>query len=296
MDTMPNRILNIGSLNLDQTYFVSHIVQGGETLPVKTLQSFCGGKGLNQSLAAARMGASVCHGGAVGIDGDPLLNVLQKSDVDCTRVLRRSGGSGHAIIQVNDGGENAILVFGGANHSLTEAELDEMLAGFGKGDLLLLQNECNGVSYAMRKAKAQGMTVLFNPAPMTDDVREMALSEVDWLVVNETEAAALAGDWDALRARFPNQKCIMTQGKRGSMCFDGAETIQTPAFLVRTIDTTGAGDTFLGCFAAKVALGAPARVALRYATAASALAVGVAGAAASIPNAKAVEAFLKQID
>ena len=289
------KILNIGSLNLDYVYAVPHFVAAGETLLSSRRDVFAGGKGLNQTVAAARAGAEVCHGGAVGADGDMLLDLLRDAGADVSAVARVDVPTGHAVIQVSPQGENAIIILGGANRAVSPETVGIALEKVGPGDILLLQNEINGLDHIIRRAARRGLRILFNPAPMEDAVKDLPLELLDTLIVNEGEGKALAGDMDALKAAYPNQKILLTQGSRGASLWTGSEVIFQPAFPVKAVDTTAAGDCFLGYYAAALAEDLPYADALRLAAAASALAVQRPGAAPSIPIRSEVEAYLRGI-
>ena len=286
------KILNIGSLNLDYVYAVPHFVTAGETLLASRRDVFAGGKGLNQTVAAARAGADVYHSGAVGADGDMLLDLLRDAGADVSAVSRVDVPTGHAVIQVTPQGENAILILGGANRSVSADAVEGALGKVAAGDILLLQNEINGLDAILRRAAEKGLRILFNPAPMEAAVKELPLHLLDTLIVNEGEGKALAGDMDALRAAYPRQKILLTRGSRGATLWTGSELLFQPAFPVAALDTTAAGDCFLGYYAAALSEGQPYARALRLASAASALAVQRRGAAPSIPIRREVEAFL----
>lgn len=288
------KILNIGSLNLDYVYAVPHFVEAGETLLSSRRDVFAGGKGLNQTVAAARAGAQVFHGGAVGADGGMLLALLKDAGADVSAVAQADVPTGHAIIQVSPQGENAIIILGGANRAVSEATVDAALQKVSAGDILLLQNEINGLEYIIRRAAEKGLRILFNPAPMEDRVKGLPLELLDTLIVNEGEGRALAGDMDALRAAYPNQKILLTQGSRGASLWTGSELLFQPAFRVKAVDTTAAGDCFLGYYAAALAENLPYAQALQLAAAASALAVQKQGAAPSIPARSEVESYLRK--
>ena len=287
------KILNIGSLNLDYVYAVPHFVAAGETLLSSRRDVFAGGKGLNQTVAAARAGAQVFHGGAVGTDGGMLLDLLRDAGADVSAVAQVDVPTGHAIIQVSPQGENAIVILGGANRAVSAETVEKALEKVDAGDILLLQNEINGLDSILRRAAEKGLRILFNPAPMEDSVKALPLELLDTLIVNEGEGKALGGDMDALRAAYPGQKILLTQGSRGATLWTGAELLFQPAFPVKAVDTTAAGDCFLGYYAAALAENLPYADALRLAAAASALAVQKQGAAPSIPIRCEVEAFLK---
>lgn len=149
-------ILSYGSLNLDLVYQVPHFVQAGETLSSTSRTVHCGGKGLNQSIAAARAGGTVSHAGKIGGDGTVLTDILRESGVDTDFVTVGDGPSGHAVIQVDPSGQNCILLFGGCNQEITHEEIDRALARFQAGDYLILQNEINGLDYLMTQAARRG--------------------------------------------------------------------------------------------------------------------------------------------
>ena len=150
------QIINFGSLNIDRVYQVDHFVQAGETMSSCEYQNFCGGKGLNQSLAAARAGATVIHAGAVGPDGALLEDCLKESDVDVSQLAHLPIDTGHAIIQVVPSGQNCIIVTGGANVALTQEYVDRVMEQGREGDVVLLQNEVNQISYIITQAKKGG--------------------------------------------------------------------------------------------------------------------------------------------
>ncbi len=287
------RILNFGSINLDHCYKVPHFVQAGQTLASFGLQVFIGGKGLNQSVAIARAGAKVSHAGAVGRDGGMALSLLQQEGVDISLIRTVSVPTGHAIIQIVPEGENAILLYGGANQVQTPEQIETALRGFSAGDLLVLQNEINSLDVLINTAHAQGMRLFFNPAPMAPTVRSLPLQKIECLIVNQTEAAALAGQatLPALIAAYPGTHILLTLGKKGAQYFDGHTTHTQPAFPVKAVDTTAAGDTFIGYFVAGIAQGLSPGELLCRAAKAAAISVTRPGAAPSIPYLSEVETF-----
>ena len=186
-------VLNFGSLNIDHVYHVSHFVRPQETLAVGGYRKFAGGKGLNQSVALARAGLRVAHAGKCGTDGAFLADTLREAGVDVRFLLRSEGPTGHACIQVDSSGQNAILVAPGANQEITGREVDETLAGIPAGTLLLLQNEINDIPLLMRNAARKGLRIALNPAPCGPEVADYPLELCDFLFVNEVEAAQLTG-------------------------------------------------------------------------------------------------------
>lgn len=295
------KILNFGSCNIDYVYRVDHIVLPGETLRADTLERFPGGKGLNQSVAAARAGAQICHAGVIGSDGQMLRQVLLESGVDLSCVREENCPNGHAIIQVSANAQNSIFLFEGTNGMVTREYADQVLEGFGAGDILLLQNEVSNVSYLVRRGHEKGMTVVFNPAPFNDRARQTDMEQVDYLIVNEVEAGDLFGTQNVdqilqrRRERYPRMKLVLTLGVQGCVYADSEGESVCPAFRVEAVDTTAAGDTFIGYFVAGLAAGERIADVLRTASAASALAVSAIGAAPSIPEMGRVREALRTL-
>ena len=193
-------ILNFGSLNIDLVYQVEHIARPGETIASSSHQVFAGGKGANQSAALARAGARVFHAGQVGPDGQWLVDKLAGLGVDVQHIRVGDVPTGHAIIQVDRQGQNSIVLFAGANAQIDRGAIDAALSHFDRGDILLLQNEINDVSYIIASASERGLTICLNPAPFGPEVRAYPLELVDVLIVNETEATGLAGASEPRRA------------------------------------------------------------------------------------------------
>lgn len=285
------RLLNFGSINIDYVYRVPHIVRPGETLASTGMQVFAGGKGANQSVALAKAGAPTYHAGRIGADGEWLLEKLGGYGVDTSHIeIDPANRTGNAIIQVDDGGENAIVLFPGANCAIPREQVDATLDRFGERDWLLLQNEINDIPYLITAARARGMSVAFNPAPMTPAVRDYPLDQVNLLVVNETEARDLTGlrraeddPVDALRRITAGREFIITWGERGATFVRGDLQEHVPAAKVQAVDTTAAGDTFIGYFLAARAEGQPVRACLELACAAAGICVTRHGAMDAIP-------------
>ncbi|MBP5632513.1 MAG: ribokinase [Clostridia bacterium] len=293
------KILNYGSLNIDHVYQMPAFVRAGETLSATDCQLHTGGKGLNQSVALARAGACVFHGGKIGADGIELKDFLENAGADCSFLrIDPDVPTGHAIIQVVPSGENCIIIYGGTNKQITEAEIDETLAHFEAGDLLLLQNEISNVNYLIHRAHEKGMITVLNPSPITAELLEYdGLSLLDWMIVNRGEAETLAGSGsgepidviEALQAKYPRASIVMTLGKRGSMCLSRGQRFYSRTYdYAKRVDTTGAGDTFTGYFLAGLAKGAPLDKCMDMASRASGLSITIAGAANSIPNLETV--------
>ncbi|MEG1447762.1 MAG: ribokinase [Oscillospiraceae bacterium] len=293
------KIFDFGSLNIDKVYGVSDFVCGGETISAENMEVFCGGKGLNQSIAAARSGTECVHCGAVGHDGDILIAQLKKYGVNTEYIIKKQTNSGHAVIQLNKNGQNAIIVYGGANKELTKEYVDFVFEHISKDDFVLVQNETNMVEYIIEKAHQSGNKIAFNPSPITKDIEKYKLKYLEYLIVNETEGEALSGEHEPekicgkIAQLYPETKLVLTLGKQGAMYSYRDNRIFVPAFSVNAIDTTGAGDTFTGYFLSCIMRGNSPDEALKTSCAASALAVMKKGASSSIPKLAEVEEFLK---
>ncbi len=283
------RILNFGSLNIDYVYRVDEFVKPGETKAAHSLSTFAGGKGLNQSLAMARAGLKVVHAGKIGAEGGFLVKTLQSGGVDTSRIETAKVATGHAIIQVDNRGRNCILLFGGANQDIDEAYIERALAGFGPGEMLVLQNEISSMPSIIAKAKTRGMTVAFNPSPYSNLVPSYPLELVDIFIMNEIEAADLSGEADPEKAAhllmrsFPQAQIVITLGEAGSMCAHKGEIVRQKAYKVQAVDTTAAGDTFSGYFLAGLVEGMDIAQALDLAARAASICVTRKGAADSVP-------------
>lgn len=290
------RVLCFGSLNIDYVYQVPHFAAGGETLAASSLSRFSGGKGLNQSIALSRAGLEVWHAGAVGPDGQFLLEELHGAGVHTDHVeVLEDVRTGHAIIQKEPGGGNCILLYGGANRHLTREQIDRTLADFVPGDALVLQNEVNELPYLMERARERGMITALNPSPMEEGLFPL-LSSAHYLLLNEIEAAQFllrakgktipedpAEMAPLLREALPETAVLLTLGERGSLFADATRLLRQKAVRVQAVDTTAAGDTYTGYFLAGLLSGRDPGWAMEYASTASAIAVTRHGAAPSIP-------------
>lgn len=288
------RILNFGSLNIDFTFLVDHFVKPGQTISSNVAQHAAGGKGLNQSIALARAGASVSHAGIVGSDGVFLKEMLEADGVDCRHLKVTDGETGKAFIQVDPDGQNCIVLFGGTNRENTKEFCDEVLQDFSAGDMLVLQNEINELDYLIDKAGEKGMKVVLNPSPMDGAILACDLNKVSIFLLNEDEGKTLSGETEpeqilsVLTKRYPNAEFVLTLGGDGSVYAHGEERHCQGIFKVEAVDTTGAGDTFTGYFLANYAKGEPIAACMAMAAKASAIAVGRKGAAPAIPYAQEV--------
>eukprot|EP01054_Gregarina_sp_Poly1_P009123 Gregarina_sp_Poly_1__9122@NODE_55_length_17436_cov_154_331798_g47_i0_p7_GENE_NODE_55_length_17436_cov_154_331798_g47_i0NODE_55_length_17436_cov_154_331798_g47_i0_p7_ORF_typecomplete_len343_score49_89PfkB/PF00294_24/2_3e50Phos_pyr_kin/PF08543_12/1_7e05PHY/PF00360_20/2_5PHY/PF00360_20/91_NODE_55_length_17436_cov_154_331798_g47_i01125812286 len=317
---MAKNVLNFGSINLDIVYRVHSLVSAGETILSRSLQTFFGGKGLNQSVALARAQAQVCHAGCVGSDGVELVDFLRKEGVDVCDIAVESMKTGHAIIQVSDCGENAIVLHGGANQCLTRSYAETCLQRFraqaeekSQRQFVLTQNETNLSFYILEQAKAAGFSTIWNPAPCpTEHPSLLPLKCVDFLILNRHEAAQLTGETvvpEMMRQLAawlqPTTTIVITLGGDGVVGREpiisesniSYKEIQLPAFSIpNVVDTTAAGDTFVGYFIASLAEGSDLAKCLRIASAAAGLSIQTSGAAPSIPTIKQVTEYLGGLD
>jgi ribokinase len=292
------KIFNYGSINIDHIYQVPHLVAAGETLSSTGYSQILGGKGANQSIALAKAGAQVLHVGRCNKGDAWAVEQLKEAGVNCQLVELVDQPSGHAIIQVDSQAENSIVLFGGANQSYTEHDIHEALCSGEAGDWLVLQNECNDIQAALEFAVNNGLKVVLNPSPMLKDVSTFPLEKVSLLVVNEIELAQLFGVQafdeaiivDKVRKQYPNMDVVITLGAKGAMWVNTSESIKVDAFKVNVVDTTAAGDTFLGYLLAAIDRGESKHAALTAGCKASSLAVQVLGASTSIPTVAQVAA------
>lgn len=288
------RILNFGSLNIDYVYSVDHFVSAGETIGSHGMDRNTGGKGLNQSVAFAKAGASISHGGLIGEDGLFLRDYLESTGVDVSGVHVTDTPTGNAIIQVDKNGQNCILLYGGANQKVGCDMIDSVLSGYEKGDMLILQNEISSVDVLISRAHELGITVVLNPSPITDALLDYPLEKVDWFIMNEIEGKALTGKTEPkdiaaeMRRKYPTSRAVLTLGADGAVYFDCESFITVPAGKGKPVDTTAAGDTFTGYFFTGISKGMSPEESLKWATKASDITVTRKGAAESIPYASEI--------
>lgn len=294
------KILNFGSLNIDKIYGLDHIVKEGETISASSYDEGMGGKGLNQSIALKRAGADPIHAGFVGEDdGDILLDYMAENEIDFL-VKKVSGKSGHAIIQVDKNAKNSIIVEAGANKNIDKSYIDQVLAEFDEGDYLLLQNEISNLQYIVDMASKKKMKIFLNPSPVDETIKTIDFNKIDSLILNETEAYELSGCEnsdeiiDYFRKNYKDLNLLLTLGKDGGIYSSKDKEIKFSSFKTHAIDTTGAGDTFLGYFLASISKGADLEKSLNIASLAAGLACSKSGAANSIPSLKEVEEYIKE--
>jgi ribokinase len=301
---MQAKVLVIGSLNMDLVARAERLPRAGETLSGDSFATVPGGKGANQAVAAARLGAQVAMIGCVGADayGQELRQALVAEGIDCQGVRVAQGvATGVAMIVVDANSQNAIVIVAGGNGQLECADIerfDHLLQGV---DVVVCQLEVPYavVAFALQRAHEAGKTVILNPAPVNGPLPEHWLAWIDYLVPNETEAQALTGlpvasVNDAQRAaqhmhQAGAHKVIVTLGERGVLFAQDAQCQHYPGRKVQALDTTAAGDTFVGGFAAALARGLDESQAIAFGQAAAALSVTRAGAQPSIPTQAQVE-------
>ena len=311
-----SRILVVGSLNADLVVRTPHFPQPGETISGEDLQVIPGGKGANQAVAAARLGTRVSMLGRVGKDsfGDFLLDNLKSNTVDSRFVQRDDASTGTAIIMVDANGQNSIVLSAGANGKVSPADVES--ASFLHHDLLLLQLEIplSTVLAAARRAREQHSRVILNPAPApAAQLPDELIGLADFLIPNETELSRLSGmdvndiasAEGAARALLQRgaKNVIVTLGSRGALIVTNTQVKHVDTFKVDVVDTTAAGDAFIGGFATKLVESGSAQAkpqdkalalqnAVRYACACGALAATKFGAQPSLPTKEEVEKLL----
>lgn len=283
----------LGSINIDHVYRLPALPRAGETASALSHVPGLGGKGVNQSVAALRAGANVVHIGAIGRGDAWIEGELARHGVAMDRIARVDAGTGHAIVAVDDRGENQIIIFSGANLAQDESLIAEALAEVQPGDILLLQNETSHQVEAAKAARARGLRVFYSAAPFALAPLRAILPHITHLLVNAGEARALVEATGSALTDLPVEAVIVTRGAEGAEWISaGREPLFTPAFPVPPVDTTGAGDCFAGSLAAALDRGEPPARALRYAAAAAALQVTRPGAAPAMPTRAEVEALL----
>ena len=286
------KIFNYGAINIDHIYQVPHLVRAGETLSSTDYHQVLGGKGANQSIALARAGAEVHHIGRCSKTDTWAVEQLGDAGVNCQLIELVDEPSGHAIIQVDEQAENSIVLFGGANQSFSQQDIHSALATGVKGDWLVLQNECNNIEAAVEYAAQAQLKVVFNPSPMLSDIEAFPIDKVSLLIVNEVELSQLLDCAnleqneivDKVRKQYPDMDVVITLGAQGAMWVNANECIKVDALSVKVVDTTAAGDTFLGYLLAAIDRGESKQAALTIGCKASSLAVQSLGASISIPT------------
>lgn len=284
-------IYNLGSINADFFYRVPHLPQAGETLAATSMLRGLGGKGANMSVASARAAAHTIHIGAVGQDGKWAISRLMEYGVDTRHIaLLPNTPTGHAIINVDDQGENSIVLLPGANYEITEAAIGAALTMASPGDTLLIQNETTNQAFAAAMAWSLDLFVAYAAAPFEPLSVQAVLPYLDLLILNTIEASQFEQATGQSPAELNEKLVIVTRGSQGCSFYDNkaGEIHHYPAMPVTPVDTTGAGDTFTGYILAALDRGMAMPQAIALATRASALMVTRHGTADVIPDLKQV--------
>ena len=286
-------IFNLGSINIDMVYSLDRLPKPGETIAALGFDEGLGGKGANQSIAIARAGGDVVHIGATGPQAEWTLDILKNSGVDITQIAQLQTPTGHAVINVDQQGENAIVLLSGANAEITEDQITKALAQANSGDWFLLQNETNLCEASAKQAHQQDLKICYSAAPFSVDAVAKILPYTALLVVNEVEFQQLHDSLPNAGDALSGIDVIVTYGAKGARYFSGQEQIEVAAYASKAVDTTGAGDTYLGYVLAALDRGAGVKEAMQEASAAAAIQVSRHGASAAIPERSEVEDFLK---
>lgn len=296
------KILVVGSINMDLVVRVPHTPAPGETVLGGDFETFPGGKGANQAVAAARMGGDVTMVGRVGHDdfGNTLIKALVDNQIRTSHVIKDSdAATGIAMITVAPDGENSIVVASGANYEVSVEDVNNTRELMREADILLVQLECplETVSAAVDLAAAYDVPVVLNPAP-AQSLSKALLSQVSYLIPNESELRILSGEDDVDKAiqkllSWEVKTLIVTLGSNGARIITHGMDRHLPAYEITAVDTTAAGDAFNGALAVALAEGAPLLEAVRYGMAAGALSATKRGAQPSLPKRDAVKNFLE---
>lgn len=284
------KIMVIGSTNIDHNYTVDQFVKPGETKSVLAYHVDAGGKGLNQAIAIAKSGLDTHFAGIIGHDGLFLKEELEKYNIHTDQMKVSDSANGHAIIQIEESGQNCILIYPGTNGEFTEAQIDAWLDTLQEGDVVVTQNETNLVPYLISKAKEKGIRVGFNASPITEELKSYPIGDVKWLFVNEVEGELLSGHKEPekiiawFQEKYPETELILTLGENGACWSENGNIHFQEANKVNVADTTAAGDTFSGYFLRGVLDPIEGITPLKLATYASSIAITIKGAAVSVPS------------
>ncbi len=290
------KIFIVGSLNMDLVIRAPFMPENGVTINGEGFMTNPGGKGANQATAVGKLGGNAYMVGCVGdAFGDELKATLEGYKVNTEYVEKKSGiSSGIAVIVVVDG-DNRIILDAGANGVVSEALVDAALAEAEEGDYLICQLEIaqSIVSYAFKKAKEKGLTTVLNPAPASE-IEDSIVAHCDWFIPNQSEAKLYTGIYPtdeesakkcaAVLKEKGIKNVLITMGVSGSACVTGGEYIHAESFKVKAIDTTAAGDTYVGAFITRLSEGATVKEAMTFASKASSITVTRKGAQQSIPT------------
>lgn len=303
------KVLVFGSVNIDRTFRIPHWIEKGETLLSSSHSVQAGGKGANQIAALASAGANAALAATIGDDGGWILPILKSFGVDTTRVRALDNAyTGTATILVDESGSNSIVLYGGGNRENDKEYIEEVLSHYQKGDWIVLQNEINNLPLIYDLSIKKGLKICFNPSPFEDELLSLPLGKTDLLILNEVEIGqllrtkiepSLSQYTKALRRAseiLPQTDIILTLGELGSIFKErnNDKIVHEEAVKTKAVDTTAAGDTFLGYFLAFFIEGYTFDYAVKVATLASSIAVSRPGAMDSIPKRVLVEGLLRK--
>ena len=302
-------VLVFGSLNLDLVTYADKLPAIGETIVGEKLLKFPGGKGLNQAIAARRAGSEVLMVGSIGndADGDYLFDILKSENIDPKFIIKTSEQTGIAVIEVSKSAENRIIIIAGANAKTRFSNEVLTSSPLVTVSLAQLETPIAEVAKFIHESKAAGKITMLNPAPI-QKLDQQLLQDTDYLIANETEASFLVGsavehlskDEAVTIARQlqknGSKKVIITLGEQGSVYLDQEKELFTPAYKVKAVDTTAAGDAFCGAFATAISENKPVEYALKFASAAGGLAATKAGAVPSLPTQQEILSMFTSLD
>jgi ribokinase len=302
-------VLVFGSLNLDLVTYADKLPAIGETIVGEKLLKFPGGKGLNQAIAARRAGSEVLMVGSIGndADGDYLFDILKSENIDPKFITKTSEQTGIAVIEVSKSAENRIIIIAGANSKTRFSNKVLTSSPSVTVSLAQLETPIAEVAKFIHESKAAGKITMLNPAPI-QKLDQQLLQDTDYLIANETEASFLVGsavehlskDEAVTIARQlqknGSKKVIITLGEQGSVYLDQEKELFTPAYKVKAVDTTAAGDAFCGAFATAISENKPVEYALKFASAAGGLAATKAGAVPSLPTQQEILSMITSLD
>lgn len=286
-------IYNLGSVNVDYFYSLPHLVRPSETLAANDFKQGLGGKGANQSVAIAKAGGSVKHIGAMHPADRRYFDQLEALNIDTTHLFMSETPTGHGIVMVDEqSAENQIVVYPGANFAITEQMVDEGLKDANASDWALCQNETLQTDHFMKRAKAKGMNLCYSAAPFDAEKTLVMLPLINMLVVNEIEAKDLERALNRPIKECGVEHILVTLGSRGVRYIGSEDEFIMPSPAVDALDTTGAGDTFLGLFLARFDQTGDLKASLHFAVTGAAIQVTRPGTADAIPSLEEIESAL----
>lgn len=302
------KALVIGSLNMDMTVKVEELPKLGETIFGNDFYESCGGKGANQAVAVSKLGMKTEMIGMVGKDsqGEKLIQNLNKYGIISDNVIKSDELTGRAIITVDRKGDNNIIVIPGSNFKITKEHIQAKQDVIASSDVVILQNEIPSetVEFSLLKAKELGKITIFNPAPARKLSGEV-FKNTDYLILNETEMEEIfeikfndeeyTEKISIKKKEYGIKNIILTLGDKGSILFSEDNNIKKyDVYKVKAVDTTAAGDSFIGAFTMKICESGNSDEAIKYATAVSAIVVTRQGAQDSIPTREEIEKFIEE--